>query len=103
MGGAAHCQREGCSRIGKHYFVICVPALADAQARHPLRMMVDLPLCRDHVDEVDVFDFLDDTFRARVRVALMQQGRAMPDFARAWKERGRIGDAHWNAFQEAKP
>lgn len=102
MTGGKNCAREGCSNKGEYYLVVCVPALIDAQSRHPLRMIFDIPLCRDHCAAAELDDFLLPETRARIRVALMSRSRAMPDFARAWKERGRIGDENWRSFQAAK-
>jgi len=96
------CSRESCPNKGEWYAVICVPALGDREQRHPLRMIIDVPLCRDHVQSCEIDDFLSSDGRSRIRVALMERGKAMPDFARAWKERGKIGDEHWLAFMHAK-
>jgi hypothetical protein len=65
-------------------------------------MIIDVPMCRDHVETADVQDFLLPESRQRLRVALMARGKAMPDFRHAWKERGRIGDEHWRAFEYAR-
>lgn len=96
------CSREGCARKGEWYLVICVPALGATDKLHPLRMMIDLPLCRDHVEQADPQDWLLPESRKRLRIALMARGRAVPDFKRVWKERGRIGDEHWRAFEAAR-
>lgn len=99
MAAPTKCSREGCAHNGDWYLKICVPALGDRDRRGALRLVIDLPMCRDHFAEIEVPDFLLPESRNRIRIALMERGRAMPDFGRAWKERGLVGDADWRSFK----
>lgn len=95
------CSRQDCARKGEWYAVILVPPLGGSM-QQALQLIVGLPLCRDHASSIDPVDFLTPESRNRVRIALMQRSRAMPDFSRASLDRGRIGDRRWRDFEDAK-
>lgn len=101
IGDVPSCSREGCSRLGPYYAVVCIPPEGGSRTT-PLRMIIDLPICEDHWKDFAIKDFLQPDNRQKLRVALLERGKAMPSFKAAWKERGVIGDAHWQAFLVAQ-
>jgi len=96
------CQHSGCPRNGTHYAVIRIPALG-ASMQHALELVVGLEVCRDHLAPIDPVEFLTPESKARIRVALMERNKAMPDFKRAERSHGRVGDARWVSFKAAPP
>lgn len=94
---AETCNREGCPNKGEFYPVIKVPPQFGLM-RDALQFVVALRVCRDHVAAFDAAGFLTQDLRRRLRVSLMQQGRAMPDFKRMEIAVGRVGDSTWVQF-----
>jgi hypothetical protein len=105
MPKAEPCKREGCTRHGNFYPIALVPP-AGGPIGQALRMVIDLPLCRDHlgqfIERQSLIDFLPEQSRAAVRIALMQRNKAMPDFTRAEWGVGRIGDEDHRCFMAVR-
>src|SRR5687767_13676313 len=100
------CMRDGCKREGRWAPRICVPATGWPRDHKPVTMVFGLQLCEEHFAEVSAQDFLDPSLpepNLRGALEILAQGRAAPDFQRAYIRRvDTLLDPQWQALELAR-
>lgn len=93
------CNVAGCDALASRYPKVLLHAEGrDWSSCEPLILVLPMPICLDHQEAIDPQDFLLPESRRRLRIALMERGKAMPDFddpALTWAH---IGDKDWREF-----
>ena len=86
--------------------MICVPptGIANDVENMAVKVIITLPLCRRHLQQVKAEDFLDHkNSNFREVFEMMATGRVPPDFQRAWIKRIRIGSIEYMSTPLADP
>ena len=85
MSATAACSRSGCTKVGTHAPVVCVPAQGHAIETHnPLRCELPVPLCKDHFEEATAAELLTPQMREALTATTKAMRLAAPDFDRAF-------------------
>lgn len=93
------CQHLGCKRDALYIPRINVPAQHWPIDMHtPAQVLINLPVCARHFDEVKIKDFLTDKMREIFEMAL--RDRMPPDFDRAFLSKIKIGSKDYNMFKD---
>lgn len=82
------CARSGCKLPAVCSFAIRIPAVGVSVQQHiPLKMIVPLPVCKAHSDDVVAADFIDDRMKQSAAIFCSMHNKQTPDFKRAFLER----------------
>ncbi len=77
----ARCRLKDCAQKATHYPGMILWARGRVHEHPPLRVVVELPLCRDHATNPDVW--CDKRVQDMVWLSLKRKGMAPPDFKQA--------------------
>lgn len=92
------CKSKDCTHEASFIPRINVPAMHWPIDMHqPLQMFIDLPLCKHHIHEVKIKDFLSDEIKEVFRI--MTKGRMPPDFERAYVSQVSVNSNEFKMFR----
>lgn len=95
------CSSKDCQADAVCGAAVRVPALNCPVAEHePLKAALGLRFCEVHFAELKLEDFVNEEFRKLVRGTLQHQGKAPPDFDRAWLERLELDSPDMKALED---
>lgn len=79
------CQKTGCTRPASKVLTVNVPAKGWPVSLHqPVRLVIDLRLCRHCAAEAKIVEFLSDDLKQAIEITCRASKKADPDFARAF-------------------
>ena len=96
------CAKNGCQNKGEWAAEVHVPAKGWALSAHtPMSIICDMPLCRDHADGENLLDEMPE-LRGTISDVLQANGRAEPDFDRAWTSPVRRSSKRFAEFEKSR-
>ncbi len=95
------CGWKGCTRAGVFAPKICVPARGFAIDCHqPMTAILGLALCDEHVKATTPAVILSDKLRELFMEITRSQGKARPDFDRAWVSPVSLNSNEYKRFEK---
>ena len=94
---------KDCSNNAGRYPKINMVAVGHKRGQSAaMQMFMPLAICRDCSEKVEVQNFLLPEGRSRIAAAMLELGRARPDFDNAWLTWGAIGDRDWLFYHQVQ-
>jgi hypothetical protein len=103
------CEREGCERKAEYGVCLNIPAKGFGIDIHtPLQVIIGLCVCHKHLLQIraepkQVIDIAaSDDLRKAIEEMVRAQGKADPDYERAFISGLRFDDPQWRAFLDRR-
>ena len=98
------CQMKECQAEATAALALNVPAKGCPVAEHePIRVVIGLQLCDAHLTTSKAEDFFGADSRLEQIIRIQAQGRAEPDFKRAFVSACAFDSDEWKALTKGKP
>ncbi len=96
------CQKTGCTEPATCAFKVCVPAYGKSPRDFaPLEALVGVTLCNRHMNETNPSEWLNANNGAmKTTMTSMANGRARPDFPRAYLKQVSINSPEFQRFEQ---
>lgn len=95
------CCHVDCQLEAKWAPKLCVPATGvPIDTHNPLKIIMSIPVCDDHIGEMRAPDFLSHDPRLKGIFEMMARGRAAPDFERAFIQRVSLNSSEYKIFRK---